>query len=289
MKPPKFGYLRPGDLAGALDALAASEGMGKIIAGGQSLMPMLNFRLLNPSVLIDINRVAELDFLREQNGGLHIGALTRHHTLETSPLVARLFPILSEAMRHVAHLAIRNRGTIGGSITHADPAAELPLMLVLLNAEITVASAAGERRVQAEDFFLGALTSDVNEDEIVTGIRLPALPQGAVGAFEEVARRVGDFALAATGVILVVEQDVITHARLGVMGVSDRAMRIPQAEQHLLGRACDESVLDEVVSQVRQAVEPDTDLHASADYRRHLIGVLVRRALKAAWHKAGGQ
>lgn len=289
MKPPKFGYVRATNLAGALDALSASQGMGKIIAGGQSLMPMLNFRLLSPSVLIDINRVEELDFLEEHEGGLRIGALTRHRTLETSPLVARLFPILAETMRHVAHLAIRNRGTIGGSITHADPAAELPLMLVLLDAEIRLASSTAARTLRAADFFLGALTSDVQEDEIVTEIVLPALPSGAGGAFEEVSRRVGDFALAAAGAILVVDKGVISQARLGVMGVADCATRVAQAEQLMLGKACDATLLDQVVTAVRASVEPDSDLHASGEYRRQLIGVLAHRAVATAWERAGGK
>ncbi|WP_088710232.1 FAD binding domain-containing protein, partial [Noviherbaspirillum denitrificans] len=203
MKPPKFEYLRATTLDEALSALEAAEGDGKIIAGGQSLVPMLNFRLLNPSVLIDINGIEELAFLEEQSdGGLRIGALTRHHTLEMSEAVKRLFPVISDAMQHVAHLAIRNRGTIGGSITHADPAAELPMMMVLLDAEITLASPDGRRAVPAEEFFMGALTSAVEENEIVTEIYLPPLPPGCGWAFDEVARRLGDFALAAVGVVL---------------------------------------------------------------------------------------
>ncbi|RJG01419.1 FAD binding domain-containing protein [Noviherbaspirillum sedimenti] len=290
MKPPKFDYVRPQTLDEALAALAAAEGDGKIIAGGQSLMPMLNFRLLSPSVLIDINRIAELSFLEEQpDGALRIGALTRHHTLETSPVVKRLFPVLHDAMQFVAHLAIRNRGTIGGSITHADPAAELPMMMVLLDAEIILASPRGLRTVPAEEFFVASLTSAVEEDEIVIEISLPALPAQAGWAFEEVARRAGDFALAAIGVVMKVEDGIVTESRVGVMGVADTPMRVYDAETILFNQACDEQTLDDVVKAVREAVAPATDLHASSDYRRHLVGVLARRAVATAWRRAQGE
>ncbi len=289
MKPPKFAYLRPQTLAEAVKALHAADGDGKVIAGGQSLIPMLNFRLLNPGVLIDINRIAELDFVRVRaDGGLDIGALTRHHTLETADIVRERFPVLHAAMQHVAHLAIRNRGTIGGSITHADPAAELPLMMLLLDAQISLVSSRGARELEAQEFFLGPLTSAVEEDEIVTQIRLPGLPQGAGWAFEEVARRSGDFALAAVGVVLHVDAGRVVEARVGVMGVGDVAQRMFEAETILFGQTCDESTLDDAVASVRAGVEPSTDLHASADYRRHLVGVLVRRALKDAWNRATG-
>jgi CO/xanthine dehydrogenase FAD-binding subunit len=290
VKPPKFDYVRPKTVDEAIAALVAAGGDAKIIAGGQSLVPMLNFRLLNPAVLVDISRIKELDYIEEQaDGGLRIGSLTRHHVLETSPVVKRLFPVLNAAMAHVAHLAIRNRGTIGGSITHADPAAELPLMMVLLETEIGITSPRGRRVVEAADFFLGALTSAVEEDEIVTDINLPALPPDAGWAFEEVARRSGDFALAAVGVILSVEDGRITQARVGVMGVGETPMRMFDAETLLFDESCDDVVLDKVVAAVRSAVEPATDLHASADYRRHLVGNLVRRAITTAWRRALGE
>ena len=289
MKPPKFDYLRPHTLDDAIRALQAAEGDAKIIAGGQSLIPMLNFRLLNPGVLIDINRIAGLDFVRlRADGGLDIGALTRHHTLETSHDVEQRFPVLHAAMQHVAHLAIRNRGTIGGSITHADPAAELPLMMVLLDAQIRAVSPRGARTLEAQEFCVGALTSALDEDEIVTEISLPPLPEGAGWAFEEVARRSGDFALAAAGVVLHVEAGKVAEARLGVMGVGDTPLRMFEAETILFGQACDEAAIDEAVASVRATVEPASDLHASADYRRHLVGVLARRALSDAWRRATG-
>ena len=290
MKPPKFEYLRPASIQEAVAALAAAGEDGKILAGGQSLVPMLNFRLLNPSVLIDINRIPGLGEIQEQpDGGLRIGALTRHHALETSEVVQRLYPVLHAAMQQVAHLAIRNRGTIGGSITHADPAAELPMLMKLLDARITLISSKGTRIVEAEDFFLGPLTSEVEENELVTEINLPPLPQGAGWAFEEVARRAGDFALAAVGVVMHVAQGKVVEARIGVMGVADTPMRINDAETILYNQSCDQVTLDEVVDAVLQAIEPSTDLHASAEYRLHLTEVLVRRAVKTAWQRATGE
>src|ERR1700685_649416 len=187
MKPPAFDYIAADSLARAVAALAGAGGDAKIIAGGQSLVPMLNFRMLRPSILVDINRIAGLDAIEETSGAIRVGALTRHYQLETSPLIAKHLPVLSCAMTHVAHLAIRNRGTIGGSLAHADPAAELPMMALLLDAELRVASASGERTVAARDFFLGVLTVDLASGEIITAIVLPKLPPRTGWGFEEVA------------------------------------------------------------------------------------------------------
>lgn len=290
MKPAAFKYVRPKSIKEAVAALAQAGDEGKIIAGGQSLVPMMNFRLLSPAVLIDINQIPALGLIEEQeDGSLRIGALTRHHQLETSEIVRIRFPVLHAAMKYVAHLAIRNRGTIGGSITHADPAAELPLMMKLLDAQIKIVSRAGPRVVEAEDFFVGALTSDVQDNELVTHITLPALPEAAGWAFEEVARRAGDYALAAVGVILKVEQGKITEARLGVMGVADTALRIHEAETILFDQDCDVRTMDAVVRAVHCAIAPSDDLHASAQYRMHLVEVLTRRALQTAWLRAIGE
>lgn len=289
MKPPRFRYARPETLDQALALLADADGDARVLAGGQSLMPMLNFRLLSPGLLVDINRIPGLDRIdAAEDGGLRIGALTRHRALESSPLVARRFPLLSEAMKHVAHLAIRNRGTIGGSISHADPAAELPLMMLMLDARISLASQAGAREVDAPDFFVAALTSDVQDGEMVTGVTLPGLPQPHGWAFEEVARRAGDFALAAVAVLLTVEQGRAGMVRIGAMGVGDTALRLHAAEDVLRGQMLDDATLDRVLHAARAAVHPDGDLHASADYRRHLVGVLLKRALQAAWRRAQG-
>ena len=287
MKPPQFEYVRAASVEQAIAALAAGGGDAKLLAGGQSLVPMLNFRLLGPSVLIDINRIPGLDKVEERSGGgLRIGALTRHRTLETSALVKRHFPVLGEAMTHVAHLAIRNRGTIGGSLTHADPAAELPVMAMLLEAEIATASPSGGRTIKAKDFFVAALTSAIRDDEMVVHVDLPALPARTGWAFEEYSRRTGDYALAAVAVLLTASAGKVAHARIAMMGIGDTPLRATVAEALLPGRACDEKAVSETVAAIRAAVEPNTDLHASADYRRHLVGVLARRALAAAWKRA---
>jgi len=280
MKPASFDYVVAESIDMAVASLAAAGADAKIIAGGQSLVPMLNFRLLRPSVLVDINRIAGLAFIEETANSIRVGALTRHHQLETSPVIARHLPVVSRAMTHVAHLAIRNRGTIGGSLSHADPAAELPMMALLLD------SAAGTRTVAARDFFLDALTVDLATGDIVTEIALPKLPPQTGWGFEEVARRHGDFALAAVAATLTVSGGAITQARIALTGVGSTALRATTAEELLIGHALQPPLTGRAVDAVRAAIAPDTDLHASADYRRHLAGVLTRRALEAAWRRA---
>jgi len=285
MKPAAFEYIVADSVEMAVASLAQA-GDAKIIAGGQSLVPMLNFRLLRPSVLVDINRIPNLAYVREDGGVVRIGALTRHHQLETSPVIARHFPVLTEAMAHVAHLAIRNRGTIGGSLSHADPAAELPMMALLLDAELRVVSAKGARTVAARDFFRDALSVDLAEDEIVTEVVLPKLPPNTGWGFAEVARRSGDFALAAVAVTLTLSDGKIAQARIAMTGVAPTARRVTEAEMLLIGQRLDDGVDSDVIEAVRAATEPPTDLHASAEYRRHLVGVLAGRALAAAWGRA---
>jgi carbon-monoxide dehydrogenase medium subunit len=286
MKPPAFDYIAADSIAMAVAALAAAGDDAKIIAGGQSLVPMLNFRMLRPSILVDINRIAGLDVIEEAGGAIRVGALTRHYQLETSPLVARHLPVLSCAMTHVAHLAIRNRGTIGGSLAHADPAAELPMMALLLDAELRIASASSERTVAARDFFLGALTVDLAAGEIITEVVLPKLPPRTGWGFEEVARRHGDFALAAVAATLTVSGGVIKQARIALTGVGPTALRVTEAEGLLIGRTLTTELANRVIEAVRATIEPETDLHASSDYRRHLAGVLTGRTLAAAWRRA---
>jgi CO/xanthine dehydrogenase FAD-binding subunit len=286
MKPAAFEYVVADSVDMAVASLAAGD--AKIIAGGQSLVPMLNFRLLRPAVLVDINRVPGLAFIREDEQAITIGALTRHHQLETAPVIARHFPVLTCAMTHVAHLAIRNRGTIGGSLSHADPAAELPMMALLLDAELRVVSAAGARTVAARDFFRGALTVDLGEGEMLTEVVLPKLTPDTGWGFEEVSRRSGDFALAAVAATLTLSDGVIAQARIAMTGVAPTPRRVAAAEALLTGTRLGAEISDAVIDAVRAEAEPDTDLHASADYRRHLVGVLANRALVAAWQRAGG-
>ena len=258
----------------------------KVMAGGQSLIPMLNFRLLSPAVVIDINRIQGLDRIGEHDGGLTIGALTRHRALETSQAVNHRFPVLGAAMTHVAHLAIRNRGTIGGSLSHADPAAELPMMAVLLDAKITVARSGGSRAIDAADFFESALTTTLADDEIVTHIDLPAPPAGMGWGFCEFSRRAGDFGIVGVAALVARSDGKAGQVRIALLGVGETPLRARAAESILEGGAFDDDAIGAAVEAVRETVEPNDDLHASADYRRHLAGVLTERALSDAWRRA---
>jgi CO/xanthine dehydrogenase FAD-binding subunit len=286
MKPAPFDYIAATSVDMAAASLAEAGDDAKIIAGGQSLVPLLNFRLLRPSILVDINPIETLAFITETPTDIRVGALTRHHQIETSPVIARHLPVLSCAMTHVAHLAIRNRGTIGGSLAHGDPAAELPMMALLLDAELRIASVSSTRTIAARDFFLDALTDDLAAGEIVTEIVLPKLPPRTGWGFAEVARRHGDFALAAAAATLSIAADSIIEARVALTGVGRTALRVTAAENLLVGHTLTADISNQVVEAVRAAIEPDTDLHASADYRRHLAGVLTSRALAAAWRRA---
>jgi carbon-monoxide dehydrogenase medium subunit len=289
MKPAAFDYVVADSIDAAVAALSAAGGEAKIIAGGQSLVPMLNFRLLRPSILVDINRIPGLAFIEERADAVAVGALTRHHQLETSPVIATHLPVVAAAMAHVAHLAIRNRGTIGGSLSHGDPAAELPMLTLLLDATLDIASPTGRRTVAARDFFLGALTVDLAADEMVTRVTFPKLPPATGWGFAEVARRSGDFALAAVAATLTVADGAISDARIAMTGVDETAKRATDAETLLTGRALTPDLVDAAVAAVRACVNPPTDLHASADYRRHLVGVLAQRTLAAAWRRARGE
>ena len=286
MKPPAFDYIAATSVDMAVAALAATGSEAKIIAGGQSLMPMLNFRLIRPSVLVDINGIADLAYIEEAGSGIRVGALTRHYQLETSAVISRHFPVLSCAMTHVAHLAIRNRGTIGGSLSHADPAAEPPMLALLLDASLHIASASGTRTITARDFFLDALTVDLTSTDILTEIVLPKLPPRTGWGFAEVARRHGDFALVAVAATLTVSDDTIRQARIALTGVGPTPLRAAAAEALLCGHALEASLTGRAIDAVRTGIAPETDLHASSDFRRHLAGVLAGRALAAAWRRA---
>ncbi|HVQ80122.1 MAG TPA: xanthine dehydrogenase family protein subunit M [Pseudolabrys sp.] len=286
MKPAAFDYVIADSIDMAVASLADGGGDAKIIAGGQSLVPMLNFRLLRPSILVDINRIGDLAFIQETGKNICVGALTRHFQLETSPVTARHLPILACAMTHVAHLAIRNRGTIGGSLAHADPAAELPMMALLLDAELSIASTSGKRTIAARDFFLDALTVDLAGGDIVTEIVMPKLPPETGWGFYEVARRSGDFALAAAAATLTLSAGIISQARIALTGVGSTATRAAEAEALLVGQALEPGLNGRVIDAVRAAIEPETDLHASSEYRRHLAGVLAGRAVSDAWRRA---
>jgi CO/xanthine dehydrogenase FAD-binding subunit len=286
MKPPPFEYIAVASTGEALAELARHGEAAKLLAGGQSLMPILNMRLGTPARLVDLNRVTELSYIEERTGGVAIGAMTRQRAAERDPLITDRVPLLAEALPWVGHTAIRNRGTIGGSLSHADPAAELPMLALLLDAELRLVSTAGARSVAARDFFRGALTVDLADGEIVTEVVLPKLPPATGWGFEEVARRSGDFALAAVAATLTLHDGAIAQARIAMTGVAQTARRAGQAEALLIGARLDRGVGEAVIEAVRARAAPDTDLHASADYRRHLFGVLAGRALAAAWRRA---
>jgi carbon-monoxide dehydrogenase medium subunit len=288
MKPAAFDYLAAPSLEAAIAALGRAGGEGKILAGGQSLLPMLNFRLVRPAILIDINRIPGLAYVEANGDTVRIGALTRHHALETSAVLRSRLPVLPAAMGHVGHLAIRNRGTIGGSLSHADPAAELPMLAVLLDARIGILSPRGRRVAAARGIFLGALSTELGEDEMVTDVEFPLLQSGTGWGFEELARRRGDFALAAVAVTLSRREGKADMVRIGAMGVGDTPLRAIEVEGLLRGRVIDEGAIAEAAMAVAEASEPNGDLHASADYRRFLLAALARRAIAAAWQRAGG-
>jgi len=289
VKPAAFDYVRADSVAHAVQALAAAGDEAKIIAGGQSLLPMMNFRLVKPSVLVDINHIAGLAEVRERGGRLVLGALVRHRITASDPLIRRHIPVLSAAMKHVAHLTVRNRGTFCGSICHADPAAEMPMLALLLNAEIHIASPRGERGVPAADFFVGSLATALVHDELVTEIEIDTLPAGTGWGFEEFARRHGDYALAAVAVTLQRRNGVAVDVRIAVMGVGEMAIRLHAVERVLEGSDLADARLDQAVALLRSEIEPNSDLNASADFRRHLAGGLARRALSDAWGRAKEQ
>ncbi len=282
MKPPAFEYVRPGSLDEALQALSRHGSGGRILAGGQSLVPMMNLRLIRPEVLIDINRIPRLAAIRLDRNELVIGALARHTKLLESPLVAEHCPLMREAYGHVAHQPIRNRGTLGGNISHADPASEMPAVLVAVDASIVANSTAGERRIAASDFFVGPMQTALRPDEMVTEIRVQAAPANQGGAFEEEASRRGDFALAAIAATLTVSGGSCTQAALAVAGMGDHATRLPAVEALLQGKSLDATLIAQAAALARGSVNPGSSYHADAEYRRDLVEALTERALKRA-------
>jgi carbon-monoxide dehydrogenase medium subunit len=282
MKPPPFDYHDPRNLDEALELLRRHGGEAKVLAGGQSLMPLLNFRLSRPAALVDINRISALGYIREENDQLSLGAMTRQRAIEFSPLVRERLPLLQEATTLVGHLPIRTRGTIGGSLAHADPAAELPAVVTALDGDLVVRGPGGERILRPQEFFLGYLTTALAPDEILVEIRLPTTPPGSGWAFEELSRRHGDFALAGIAAVLVADSRRCRMARLAAAGVGPTPVRLRGAEEILEREGLSKESLEAAAAQAQELVEPDSDLHASADYRRHLTGVLTGRALHRA-------
>jgi carbon-monoxide dehydrogenase medium subunit len=288
MKPAPFEYQAPATLREAIDLLAA-DAEAVVIAGGQSLMPVLAFRLAMPSMLVDLRRVPGLGDIAVGDAGVRLGARVRWRDIEADRRLEIAHPLLREAIAHVAHYQIRNRGTVGGSLAHADPAAELPGIAVTCDAEITLVGAAGTRTIKAGEFFTGPLSTVRQPDEIITELRLPLWPRDRRWAFREFAQRQGDFALA--GIALFYDEDRdrrASNAHVGVIGACDRPRRLPEVETLLNGHPVDESLIREAAATAAQTVDPPEDLHASAAYRRGLVATLVERALRAAAQNRGG-
>jgi carbon-monoxide dehydrogenase medium subunit len=289
MKPPAFEYVVARTVDEAVEQLNKHGAGAKILAGGQSLTPMMNFRLVHPEVLVDINRIKGLDHITPQNGGLRIGALTRHRAIETSDAVRDKVPVLAAAAAEVGHLAIRNRGTFGGSLAHADPAAEFPVIAMALDATITTKSAKGGRTIAAKDFFVSYLQSAVEDGEIVTEVTIPGLAPKTGWGFEELSRRPGDFALAMVCALVTLDGGKVKDARIAMGGVGATALRAPGAEAMLKGQALSEDLVKRAGEKAAQEADPSNDVHATADFRRHLVSVLTRRALQAAEKRAAGK
>jgi CO/xanthine dehydrogenase FAD-binding subunit len=288
MKPAPFEYYAPLELQETLNLLDRYGDEAKILAGGQSLMPLINLRLARPGVIIDINRLRNLDAISTApDASLTIGALARQRTLERSTIIQEQNPMLAAAMPLIGHFQIRNRGTIGGSLVHADPAAELPAVSLLLGGEFLLRSKSGARLVAAADFFLGYLATACRPGELLTEIRLPKWRSGEAWAVIEVARRKGDFAL--VGVALRAGLDgasTLQNTGIVMFGVGGKPQRMEHGEALLNGRRIDQSLLSELSRVVAEELDPDPDVHASAAYRKEVGGVLVRRALQSALAKA---
>ena len=281
MKPAPFEYIRPATLPEALAALAQDEDT-TVLAGGQSLVPMMNTRLARPARLLDINRLPDLDHVRDEGSVIAIGPLARHADIMRDPLVVEHLPLVAEAYEWIAHSAVRNRGTLAGNLCHADPASEMPAILQVLGAELVLRSEADERRVPAEGFFLGAYETGRRPGELLVEIRIPKPAPGTGHGFEEVAMRKGDYAWAAAVATLRVEGGRIAQARIAVAGVETRAARLPEAEAALDGEAPDAALFAEVARAAADGVTPQGSASAGAEYRRDLVRSLLPRVLARA-------
>lgn len=287
MKPPRFAYHDPRTRSEVLALLATYTDDAKILAGGQSLVPLLNMRLAQPAHLLDINRLPDLAYIHEVDGGLAIGALTRQRDIEHSSLVRNRCPLLALAITFIGHAPIRSRGTIGGSLAHADPAAELPAVLLALGGHIRAESHTGSRQIPAQDFFVSQLQTALAPDELLTEAWFPIAPPRSGAAFIEISRRHGDFALVGVAAQLTLhENGSIAAAHLALLGVAATPLRPQAAEASLLNQQPGESAFSAAAEQAIANLDPDSDLHASAEYRRDVAGVLIIRALQTAASRA---
>ena len=275
MKAAEFDYIRAVDAADACRHLAGADGDGKVIAGGQTLVPLMAMRLVRPTLLVDINHVGELQGVRDDGDGVVIAACTRQEHARRDPAVRERLPLLAKAIGFVGHQQIRNRGTVGGSLANADPAAEIALAALMLDATMIVRSATGSRDIAAADFFQGTMETAIQPDELLVSMRFPAAP-GGVG-FQEMSQRHGDFGLAVAAARVEMAGEVCQSIALGLGGIEDRPIRLPEVEKRLAGAALDD--LDTALADVADMIDPMTDQHASADYRRRLAGPMLKRAI----------
>jgi carbon-monoxide dehydrogenase medium subunit len=289
LKPPPFTYFAPDTLDEALDLLREHGDEAKVLAGGQSLVPLLALRLARPSVLIDLNRVPGMSGISASNGTVVFGAMTRERQAERSELVRQRVPLLADALPLIGHVAIRSRGTMGGSLAHADPAAELPAVAVMLDATLAVRSAArGERTIAASDFFEGFLSTSLQPDEVLTQISFPAARPGTGTSFMEAARRHGDFAIVGAGTSITMQGGVVSDARVALIGVAGIPLRRSEAESQLVGTNGDAGAVAAAAATAAADLAPPSDLHGTSAYRRHVAAVMVRRALGQAISRANG-
>ena len=286
MKPARFDHLLPASLDEALAMLAAHAPDARPLAGGQSLVPMMNFRMARPAVLVDLNKIPELAYIRDAGDHLAIGAMTRERAIENSDLVRAASPLLHDATLNIAHLPIRSRGTIGGSISNADPAAEYPATVLALDATLVAQSVRGAREIPASAFFDGVMTTTLAPDEILAEIRVPKAPPGSGGAFVEIARRHGDFALAGVAAQITLDGGTVTDIRLAACGVGPGPIRLTAAEDILRAGGLTDAALAQAGRAAAEAADPDGDVHATAAYRRKLTGVMTRRAVGKAAGRA---
>jgi carbon-monoxide dehydrogenase medium subunit len=292
MKPASFEYFAPSTVDEALAHLAEHGYDAKVLAGGQSLIPMMNFRLAQPSIIVDINRINDLFYIHpDEDGGLHIGAMARHNQVERSPQVAERTPLIFEAMPHIATVQIRSRGTFGGSIAHADPSAELTGISVALGGSFLLRSQKGERWVPSNEFFIGLFTSVIEPDELLIEAKFPPLPKRSGCAWVEVARRPHDFALVGVAAVVTLDQaNRCQGARLVLISVGDGPVEAHQAVEMLRGKELTPELIRAAAeTAAKNDIDPGSDIHASAEYRRHLAGVLSRRALEKAHERALGE
>jgi CO/xanthine dehydrogenase FAD-binding subunit len=286
LKPAPFEYHRPRKIDDALRLLNELGEDGKVIAGGQSLMPLMNFRIAQPAHLVDINFIEGFDYVNSESGSIKVGCLVRQSRLLNDRLIKGRWPLLADALAQVGYEQTRNRGTLCGSLAHADPAAELPAVWLALDGVITVKNVATTRSIAARDFFVSYLTTALSSDEIIVEASLPEMPPGAGSAFVEFTRRFGDFAIVGVAALLALERSAITDARIALIGVGEKPWRERRIEERLIGERASAELFEKIAKDVAGRIEPGSDIHATGSYRRSLATVLTKRALTEAWRGA---